>query len=133
MFLGLRTVIYAAPDLAAARDWWARALGFPPYFDQPFYVGFNVGGYELGLDPNAPPATGAGGATSYWGVPEIQASEQRLIAHGAVSLMAVTEVGEGIKVATVRDPWGNVVGLIENPHFKLPSVGVIASSSESSP
>ncbi len=133
MFLGLRTVIYAAPDLAAAREWWTRVLGFPPYFDQPFYVGFNVDGYELGLDPNAPTATGVGGATSYWGVEEIQAAQQHLLALGAVAVTPVTEVGEGIKVATLRDPWGNVVGLIENPHFKLPSVGVIASSSESSP
>jgi catechol 2,3-dioxygenase-like lactoylglutathione lyase family enzyme len=120
MFLGLRTVIYAAPDLAAAREWWTRALGFPPYFDQPFYVGFNVAGYELGLDPNAPPATANGGATGYWGVPEIHAAHQRLLALGALTITEVTEVGDGIKVATLRDPWGNVVGLIENPHFKLP-------------
>jgi catechol 2,3-dioxygenase-like lactoylglutathione lyase family enzyme len=120
MFLGLRTVIYAAPDLAEARDWWTRALGLPAYFDQPFYVGFNVGGYELGLDPNAPVATGDGGSTAYWGVPEISAARQRLLGLGAVVVTDVTDVGEGIKVATVRDPWGNLVGLIENPHFKLP-------------
>jgi catechol 2,3-dioxygenase-like lactoylglutathione lyase family enzyme len=121
MFLGLRTVIYAAPDLPAARAWWTRALGFPPYFDQPFYVGFNVGGYELGLDPNAAPATSHGGPTSYWGVPEITLARQRLLDLGAKALAEVTDVGEGIRVATVCDPWGNVVGLIENPHFKLPS------------
>jgi catechol 2,3-dioxygenase-like lactoylglutathione lyase family enzyme len=50
MFLGLRTVIYPSPDLATARAWYAQVLGQEPYFDQPFYVGFSVGGYELGLD-----------------------------------------------------------------------------------
>ena len=51
-FLGLRTAIYHAPDLAKAKSWYSRILGIEPYFDQPFYVGFNVGGYELGLDPD---------------------------------------------------------------------------------
>ncbi len=52
MFQGLRTVIYAASDLQKAKEWYTQALGKEPYFDQPFYVGFNVGGYELGLDPD---------------------------------------------------------------------------------
>ena len=51
MFLGLRTVIYHAPDLAKAKAWYAAAFNVAPYFDEPFYVGFNVGGYELGLNP----------------------------------------------------------------------------------
>ena len=49
MFLGLRTVGYAAPDLAAAKAWYTTAFGKTPYFDEPFYVGFNIGGYELNL------------------------------------------------------------------------------------
>ena len=49
MLLGLRTVIYRTPDIAAGKLWYTKFLGFGPYFDQPFYVGFNVGGYELGL------------------------------------------------------------------------------------
>ena len=60
MFLGLRTVVYPAPDLAASKAWWTAALGIEPYFDQPFFVGFNPGGYELGLDPNADPSVGPG-------------------------------------------------------------------------
>ncbi len=51
MFLGLRTVIYPAPDLAAAKAWYTRLLGVEPYFDEPFYVGFSVAGYELALGP----------------------------------------------------------------------------------
>ena len=119
-FLGLRTTVYQVTDLGRAKAWYRTLLGVEPYFDQPFYVGFNVGGYELGLDPNAPVATGDGGSTAYWGVPEISAARQRLLGLGAVDVTDVTDVGEGIKVATVRDPWGNLVGLIENPHFKLP-------------
>jgi hypothetical protein len=60
---GLRTVIYPAPDLQAAKQWWSQLLGTNPYFDQPFYVGFNVSGYELALMPDANPADGA---LVYW-------------------------------------------------------------------
>jgi predicted enzyme related to lactoylglutathione lyase len=118
-FQGLRTVIYHAPDLAAAKTWYAKVLGFEPYFDQPFYVGFNVGGYELGLDPDAASTPGGnGGAVAYWGVPDAAAVLPRLISLGARERSAVQEVGEGIRVATVFDPFGNIFGIIENPHFK---------------
>ena len=116
-FLGLRTVIYPAVDLAATKDWYARALGFPPYFDQPFYVGFNVGGYELGLDPHA--VAGENGQQMYWGVADMHAAINHLQSLGATILHAVQAVGEGILVAMVRDPFGNALGVIENPHFSL--------------
>jgi predicted enzyme related to lactoylglutathione lyase len=118
-FLGLRTAIYAAPDLAKATTWYSEVLGFQPYFNQPFYVGFNVGGFELGLDPNAA-ATGAGGVSVYWGVANAAESLQRLLTLGAKPHADVQEVGEGIRVATVLDPFGNVFGIIENPHFNIP-------------
>jgi predicted enzyme related to lactoylglutathione lyase len=117
-FLGLRTAIYNAPDLERAKHWYSTVLGIEPYFDQPFYVGFSVGGYELGLDPNAV-AGGAGGVTVYWGVRDANAALQRLLSLGATEHSAVQEVGEAIRVATVLDPFGNVFGVIENPHFKL--------------
>jgi predicted enzyme related to lactoylglutathione lyase len=120
-FLGLRTVIYHAPDLEKAKTWYAKALGIEPYFDQPFYVGFNVGGYELGLDPDAATTPGRnGGAVAYWGVNNAEESLRRLVSLGATERSAVQEVGEGIRVATVLDPFGNIFGIIENPHFKLP-------------
>lgn len=117
--LGLRTVIYAAPDLARAKAWYTSLLGFGPYFDEPFYVGFNVGGYELGLDPNGG-SPGPGGSTAYWGVENVDAAVARATALGAIVVSAVQAVGEEIRVATVSDPAGNVVGLIENPHFEIP-------------
>jgi predicted enzyme related to lactoylglutathione lyase len=121
MLLGLRTVIYKAPDLARAKAWYSAAFGIAPYFDEPFYVGFNVGGYELGLDPNAGTPPGPGGAVAYWGVADLDAAVARVVAQGAVLVAPVQDVGGGIRVATVADPAGNPIGLIENPHFKLPS------------
>lgn len=118
-FLGLRTVIYHAPDLARAKAWYSSALGIEPYFDQPFYVGFNVGGYELGLDPDPAGSRGAAGGIAYWGVSDAQESYQRLLGLGAQERSAPQEVGDGIRVATVLDPFGNVFGMIENPHFSL--------------
>ena len=115
MILGLRTALYPAPDLAAAKAWYATVLGIEPYFDQPFYVGFTVGGFELGLVPGASP--GDAGAQPLWGVEGIGCEIDRLLALGATLLDPVTDVGEGIRVAAVRDPFGNRFGLIENPHF----------------
>ncbi|HJZ48594.1 MAG TPA: VOC family protein [Roseiflexaceae bacterium] len=120
MFQGLRTVIYHAPDLAAAKEWYARALGVQPYFDQPFYVGFNVAGYELGLDPDPSSATGTGNsAVAYWGVADAAAALARLVELGATDRLGVQDVGGDIRVASVLDPFGNVFGIIENPHFSL--------------
>jgi len=114
MLLGLRTAIYRTPDLAEGKRWYTKALGLAPYFDQPFYVGFNVGGYELGLMPDA----SASSAGVYWGVKDITSAHARLLELGAQPHAEITDVGEGIRVADVLDPWGNVFGIIENPHFK---------------
>lgn len=114
--LGLRTVIYAAPDLDKAKKWYSTMLGIEPYFDQPFYVGFNVGGYELGLDPNKA-ASGDGGSLAYWGVANIQKAVDQIRALGTTIATEPHEVGDGIKVASVLDPFGSKIGLIENPHF----------------
>ena len=118
--LGLRTTIYKVSDLAKAKEWYTRAFGVKPYFDEPFYVGFNVGGYELGLIPEGGPSSTADNVLSYWGVQEIQKSYDDLIAVGATEHEKPTNVGGEIVTATVRDPWGNVIGLIFNPEFKLP-------------
>ena len=120
MLLGLRTVIYRAPDLGRAKAWYSGVLGIAPYFDEPFYVGFNVGGYELGLDPDADGPPGRGGATAYWGVKNLDAALARVEGHGASVIAPAQDVGGGIRVATVADPFGNPIGLIENPHFALP-------------
>jgi len=122
MIRGMRTVIYPAPELDAAKDWYTKALGFAPYFAEPFYVGFEVGGFELGLDPNATPSTGGTGVLPYWGVNDCADAYARLLELGATELSGVQDVGGGIKVATVRDPFGNAFGIIENPHFSTGKV-----------
>ena len=123
MFQGLRTVIYRGGDLAGAKEWYAALLGFGPYFDEPFYVGFNVGGYELGLDPDAAGATAGDSVVTYWGVADARAALARLAELGAREREPVREVGGGILVASVEDPFGNVVGIIQNPHFKVGAGG----------
>ena len=119
MILGLRTVVYHVGNLGEAKDWYIQMLGYPPYFDQPFYVGFNIGGYELGLDPDLSKITLGSSTTAYWGVPEIHAAYDRLLELGAKPHAAVQDVGDNILVASVTDPWGNIFGIIQNPHFKL--------------
>lgn len=115
MFLGLRTVIYPAADLDATKASFTALLGVEPYFDEPFYVGYDLGGYELGLDPNADPAVGQ---VAYWGVPNAHEAYAELLAAGAQPGAPVNEVGEGIKVATVIETTGATIGIIENPNFE---------------
>jgi predicted enzyme related to lactoylglutathione lyase len=117
--LGLRTGMYHVADLEAAKAWYTRVLGKPPYFDEPFYAGFEVGGYELGLNPDTSKIKpGAGGVVVYWGVTNADSAHARLLELGAQEFEPVTDVGGGIRVAVVLDPFGNLFGVIENPHFK---------------
>lgn len=120
MIHGMRTTVYPVGDLAKAKEWFSEVFGKAPYFDQPFYVGFEIGGFELGLVPDGTPGTA--GATVYWGVDDIEAEVARIVALGATVHTAVQDVGEGIKVADLKDPFGNLLGLILNPHFDLKAV-----------
>ena len=115
MLLGLRTAKYAAKDLDGAKAWYTKVLGFGPYFDQPFYVGFEVGGYELGIVPDDEPGDSG---IAYWGVKNADEAYKRLLSLGATENEKIQDVGEGIRIGSVRDPYGNVFGIIENPHFK---------------
>lgn len=115
MLQGLRCAVYPAPDLNALRDWYARVLGVAPYFEQPFYIGFSVGGFELGLVPDGKPA--AAGGVAYWGVADVAEAYGRLLALGASAHEEPKDVGGGVIVATVLDPAGNLLGLIRNPAF----------------
>lgn len=120
--LGLRTAIYKVTDIKKAKAWYSKVLGIKPYFDEPFYVGFNVGGYELGLNPDPKSETSKiEGVTTYWGVDDVNGMYQALIDHGATAHEKPNDVGGGIVVAAVKDPWGNVFGIIYNPHFSIPN------------
>jgi predicted enzyme related to lactoylglutathione lyase len=122
MILGLRTCIVRVrtEQLEAAKAWYTKFAGVEPYFDMPFYVGFNVGGFELGLHPGGEP--GSGGVEVYWGTADIAAEFARVVGIGATVVKPVEDVGEGIMVATLADPFGNHVGLIQNPHFDVKAV-----------
>ncbi|OYU67689.1 MAG: glyoxalase/bleomycin resistance/extradiol dioxygenase family protein [Cytophagaceae bacterium BCCC1] len=119
--LGLRTTIYKVSDMEKAKKWYSDFLGFEPYFDEPFYVGFNVAGYELGLQPEeeAQSTEKADSVITYWGVENVSESYQALISLGANRHEEPTDVGGGIIVASLKDPWDNIIGLIYNPHFNI--------------
>ncbi len=118
--LGLRTTIYKVGDLAVAKQWYSKAFCAEPYFDQDFYAGFNIAGYELGLLPDDTQSTDkTDNVLTYWGVDNIEREVARFLELGAGEHTAPTNVGGEIVVAAVRDPWGNAIGLIYNPEFAL--------------
>ena len=122
MFKQLVTAIYHAPDIEKAKAWYSEVLGLEPYFDEAFYVGFDVGGYELGLQPDPGEGLrGLGGSLPHWRVEDVEAAFGRLLELGATVINQPADVGDGIKTALVEDPFGNALGIIENPHFEVKS------------
>ncbi|MCU0619506.1 MAG: VOC family protein, partial [Gemmatimonadaceae bacterium] len=119
-FRGLRTVVYAVHDLDRARAWYSEVLERAPYFTEDFYVGFDVGGFELGIvpEPDAPLERDAAGV-AFWGVGDADAAYRRLLDLGAHDHEPVQDVGGGVKIGAVRDPFGNVLGVVENPAFRF--------------
>jgi catechol 2,3-dioxygenase-like lactoylglutathione lyase family enzyme len=113
--LGLRTVIYPVNDLDAARAWWTGFLGLDPYFVEPYYVGFEVAGFELGLLPDGDPDEGA---HVYWGVDNVASTVDAAVEAGATLHTPPQDVGGGIVTALVTNPDGGIVGFIFNPNFK---------------
>ncbi len=118
--LGLRTTIYKVSDLQEAKKWYSKAFETKAYFDEVFYVGFSIQGYELGLLPEEGNANKSDNVLSYWGVEKINETYTKLIELGATEHEKPNNVGGELMVASVRDPWNNVIGLIYNPYFKLP-------------
>jgi predicted enzyme related to lactoylglutathione lyase len=119
-FLGLRTAIYKVADLHTAKEWYTNVFQTEPYYDESYYVGFNIGGFELGLLPDSTSAQNkTEGVVAYWGVENIESKYNRIIGSGAVGHEPPKNVGGEIVVATVKDPWGNMIGLIYNPEFKI--------------
>ena len=118
--IGLRTTAYIVNDLTKAKTWYSKAFKTEPYFDEPYYVGFNIGGYELGLMPEGDEKSKKGeNVLSYWGVEDILVVHKRLISLGAINHEEPNNVGGEIMVASVFDPWQNIIGIIFNPHFKI--------------
>ena len=133
MLRGFATVNYWAGDLEAAKEWYSELLGIEPYFERPGYYEFRVGDYEheLGLiDSRYAPegsATDPGGAPLYWHVDEVAATLEKLLSMGAKEYEPLTRRGEaGFVTASVVDPFGNVLGIMYNPHY----VEVLGSTGE---
>ena len=129
MLRGMATVSYWADDLEAAKSWYSDLLGLEPYFaasgpdHQPAYYEFRLGDYqqELGLIGRryAPEgaATGPAGVILYWHVDDLTATLERLMAMGAAEHEPPTERGAGFITASVIDPFGNILGIMHNPHY----------------
>ena len=95
------------------KEWNKKISGTAPYFDEPFYVGFDINGCELGLDLDLTHTINGEHSVAYWQVDDIKNAINNLIDNGAKIISAIQEVGGGISVAVAEDPFGNHIGLIE--------------------
>lgn len=123
MLRGMATVSYFADDHAAAQAWYTEFLGIEPYFHRPGYAEFRIGDHqhELGLiDRKYAPASrgGASGEIVYWHVEDLEATVARLHELGAKEHEPITERGPGFVTASVVDPFGNVLGVMTNAHYR---------------
>jgi predicted enzyme related to lactoylglutathione lyase len=121
---GLATINFYAADHAAAKKWYSEFLGMEPYFNVPGYSEFRIGDFEheLGLiDSNFAPegaANAAAGAITYWHVDDLQATFDKLISMGATIYQPIIPRGNnGFVTASVVDPFGNLLGIMTNPHY----------------
>jgi predicted enzyme related to lactoylglutathione lyase len=114
MTTGMKTVIYPVKDLAAAKQLYGTLLGVPPIMDEVYYVGFNVDGQDVGLDPHGH-NKGMTGPIGYWHVDDINKSLEAIVDAGGETQQPVSDVGGGKLVATVKDTDGNIIGLLQAP------------------
>ncbi len=117
MFKNLQTVIYYAPDLEKAKAWYNQVLGLQPDISEASHAGFCVGGYELVLQSNHEGSESSGSAIPCWGVDNISDALEHLTKQGATVIAPARDISSDAKVAVLKDPFGNTLGLIENPHF----------------
>jgi predicted enzyme related to lactoylglutathione lyase len=111
---GIKTVLHPVSDLARAKAVYAALLGVQPQADAPYYVGFDAAGQHIGLVPGGGPQ-GMTSPVAYWHVADIEAKLAEVTAAGATVKEPVRDVGSGRLVATVTDPDGNVLGLLQDP------------------
>ena len=110
---GIKTVLHPVSDLAAAKSVYAALLGVPPQTGGSYYVGFEAAGQHIGLVPNGGPQAMTS-PVAYWHVPDIEAKLAEVTAAGATVSEPAHDVGGGRLVATVTDPDGNVLGLLQD-------------------
>jgi predicted enzyme related to lactoylglutathione lyase len=123
MLRGFATISFFADDLEAAGRWYAELLGQEPYFRVgDGYLEFRVGDSEdeLGIIARKYAGPGAGGPTgaiTYWHVDDLELAVKRLLELGATEHLPITARGHGFATASVVDPFGNVLGVMTNPHY----------------
>jgi predicted enzyme related to lactoylglutathione lyase len=110
---GLKTIIYPVTDIARAKTLYGKLVGVEPYMDEPYYVGFNVEGQDVGLDPRGH-SKGMTGPVAYWHVDDIEESLKLLLEVGAEAQQEVEDVGGGKLITSVKDVDGNVIGLLQS-------------------
>jgi predicted enzyme related to lactoylglutathione lyase len=110
---GIKTVLHPVSDLAAAKPVYTALIGIEPQTDSPFYVGYEAEGQQIGLVPGGGPQ-GMTTPVAYWHVSDIEAKLTEVTAAGATLKEPVRDVGGGRLVATVSDPDGNVLGLLQD-------------------
>jgi predicted enzyme related to lactoylglutathione lyase len=111
---GIKTVLHPVSDLETAKPVYTALLGVAPQADSPYYVGFDVAGQHIGLVPSGGPQ-GMTSPVAYWHVSDIEAKLAEVTAAGAMMQEPAHDVGGGRLVATVTDPDGNVLGLLQDP------------------
>jgi predicted enzyme related to lactoylglutathione lyase len=111
---GIKTVLHPVSDLEAAKAVYTALLGVEPQHDASYYVGFDVEGQHIGLVPGGGPQ-GMTSPVAFWQVPDIEAKLAEVTAAGATVKEPAHDVGGGRLVATVTDPDGNVLGLLQDP------------------
>lgn len=114
MTAGVKTIMYPVTDLAKAKALYGELAGVEPYADEAYYVGFRVGGQNVGLDPNGH-SQGMTSPLAYWHVDDIKENLKALIDAGAVARQEVRDLGGGKLIASAEDPDGNVIGLLQSP------------------
>jgi predicted enzyme related to lactoylglutathione lyase len=110
---GIKTVIYPVKDLDAARAAFTALIGADPAVDSPYYVGWQVDGQDIGLDPNGH-AQGLAGPVPYFHVSDIETRFAALLEAGASELQSIREVGGGRRIASVTTVEGNQIGLLQD-------------------
>jgi predicted enzyme related to lactoylglutathione lyase len=110
---GIKTVLHPVSDLEAAKAVYAALLGIQPQTDSPYYVGFDAAGQHIGLVPDGAPQ-GPSSPVAYWHVSDIEAKLAEVAAAGATVNEPAHDVGGGRLVATVADPDGNILGLLQD-------------------
>ncbi|MDF3311706.1 VOC family protein [Rhodococcus sp. T2V] len=102
----IRSLVIPVSDLDAAKAVYTALLG-EPHTDQPYYVGYNVDGFEVALNPGEE----GGGPVAFADVEDLDAARATLLAAGATERSAPRQVAPEARVCVLADADGNSIGL----------------------